>query len=300
MVLEAPGRIDAAVDTALTAAKDRLSQVIGTTQDTLITGRDALTGSLDAVHSKVRMVVGAFSPTWLLNHVSRADLTADGLLHMAQRLGEPGDDPGATQLAAHLNVVRQEVLRTLSGTMTDTAQGYVLEALNHALHDPALSQEAARIVTELDPDSPFAAPLQAALERYASDPSETHCIRLNRLWLEAAYPDDIVLSLPSLHPYVVYQVAQLYPEETVEELDRMTENIIETVKQMPDQLIRAPLDDAFQAVKTVLQETFDLDPLFEVLTRKIMGLDDDLAEGLDRVSVAYNQLLATLDARLAA
>ena len=49
-----------------------------------------------------------------------------------------------------------------------------------------------------------------------------------------------------------------------------------------------------------MTDTFDIKGLFNVLEIKIDGMDEDLSEGLDRLSAAYNRVLTTLDQRLAA
>jgi hypothetical protein len=125
-------------------------------------------------------------------------------------------------------------------------------------------------------------------------------LRLNRLLLEASYPDDLKMSLQSLHPFIVEEVSQLYPQTTVDRLDNIYKDVIDKVKKLPDQLIRAPLDDEFKKIKDLLNQNFDIASIFNALDRKLSGLDQDLAQGLDRLGVSYNQLLRTLDQRLAA
>jgi len=51
-------------------------------------------------------------------------------------------------------------------------------------------------------------------------------------------------------------------------------------------------------VKDKLHETLDIRGLFRVLDIKLDGMEGDLGKGLDRLSVAYEHLLGTLDARL--
>ncbi len=123
-------------------------------------------------------------------------------------------------------------------------------------------------------------------------------LRLNRLLLEACYQDDIGMSLQSLHPYIVEQIADLYPRQTVQRLDNTYSGVVEKVKQLPDQLIRVPLGDTFEEIKQVLKDNFDIAGIFTVLEVKMDGIDEDLSEGLDRLSAVYNQLLRTFDQRL--
>lgn len=67
---------------------------------------------------------------------------------------------------------------------------------------------------------------------------------------------------------------------------------------MPDQMIRAPLDEDFQKIKATLKENFDIASVFNGLNIKLEEMDDDLSEGLTRLSAAYRQLLITFEQRL--
>lgn len=124
-------------------------------------------------------------------------------------------------------------------------------------------------------------------------------LRFKRVLLEASYPDNIAMSLQSLQPTLVAQAAQLYPTAALQRLDAIYVELVDKVKQLPDELIRAPLDEAFHAIKELFQANFDLAGLFAVLSRKLDGVDQDLATGLARLSVAYQRLLVTFDQRLA-
>ena len=137
-------------------------------------------------------------------------------------------------------------------------------------------------------------------ERYRNRTQSADLLRLNRVLLEAECPADITMSLQSLHPYAVEQIAHLYPEDTVAVLDATYVSVVDKIRHLPDQLIAGPLDDAFVQVTQVLKEYFDIDSIFAVLDHKLDGLDEDLELGLDRLSAAYERLLVTFDRQLAA
>ncbi len=142
--------------------------------------------------------------------------------------------------------------------------------------------------------------LDKAMTNYNSAISKKNpLIRLNRVLLEGAYPDDIKMSVMSLQPFIVVEISQLYPEDTVKRVDDIYVKIVDKVKTLPDQLIRGPLDDTFNQIKAILKENFDISGIFTVLDIKVAGLDQDLSQGLDRLSVVYNDLLTTLDQKLA-
>jgi hypothetical protein len=86
----------------------------------------------------------------------------------------------------------------------------------------------------------------------------------------------------------------------VQRLDDIYTGVIDKVKKLPDQLIRAPLDDEFKKIKDIIKQNFDIAGIFATLDKKLSGMDQDLSQGLDRLGASYNQLLRTLDQRLAA
>lgn len=142
--------------------------------------------------------------------------------------------------------------------------------------------------------------LKSVAPRYRSTQQRADLIRLNRILLEVSYPEDIVMGLQSLHPYIVEQVAHLYPAVTVRRLDDIYGGVVDKIAQLPDQLIRSPLDEAFGEVKQLLKQNFDIASIFEPLDLKLDSVDEDLALGLDKLSDAYSRLLNTFDQRLSA
>ncbi len=125
-------------------------------------------------------------------------------------------------------------------------------------------------------------------------------VRLNRTLLEVHYPAELKMGVMGLHPYVVATVGELYPAETVQRIDDSYAKLVARLRTLPDELVREPLDDAFDTVKDKLRETFDIRGIFQVLDIKLEGMEGDLSQGLDRLGVAYNRLLGTLDQRLSA
>ncbi|RLT44688.1 MAG: hypothetical protein DWI57_02755 [Chloroflexi bacterium] len=141
--------------------------------------------------------------------------------------------------------------------------------------------------------------IAGAEANYRRSKRQQELLRLNRVLLEAYYPADVAMSLQSLHPYAVEQIAHLYPEQTVQRLDDIYGGVLDKVKMLPDQLLRAPLDEAFNEIKQVFKENFDIAGIFDVLDIKLDDMEEDLSSGLDRLSDAYNRLLLTFDQRLA-
>ena len=107
------------------------------------------------------------------------------------------------------------------------------------------------------------------------------------------------MSIQSLHPYLVAQISMLYPEKTVERIDKIYSEIVIKIQTLPKQMIADPLDDEFNKIKAILKENFDISGIFIVLENKMDGMDEDLSEGLDRLSLVYKKLLGTFNQKLA-
>ncbi|MEN8220030.1 MAG: hypothetical protein ABFS56_27510 [Pseudomonadota bacterium] len=298
-----PGRIDQSV--GIDSLRNNIRITINNTVSTIETFQASLTTTLKGISDKVNEVVIDLSPYWMLNAFAEGDFTEQGLLKFATRISEPGSDVIAVLLQTKLSSNEREVLSR------EGHSNNVIKALNGVLRDNKLcsSQNYNRIkaelykkINELD-DALIYQALHKQLQhawiiynhgRY----NKNAMIRLNRLILEAGYLDDIKMSLQSLHLYIREQISQLYPEQKVRELDNSYQEILDKVKQLPDQMIRAPLDEDFQKIKATLKENFDIASVFNGLNIKLEEMDDDLSEGLTRLSAAYRQLLITFEQRL--
>jgi uncharacterized protein YoxC len=298
-----PGRIDQSV--GIDSLRNNIERTITQTVSTIETFQASLTTTLKGLSDKVNQVVIELSPYWMLNAFAESDFTDQGLLNFAKRISNPSSDGIAALLQTKLSSDEREVLSNETGGYRNN----VIKALNEALRDKKLCSSQNRIKAELDKkikesdDALIYQALQKQLQhawiiynhgRY----NKNAMIRLNRLILEAGYLDDIKMSLQSLHPYIREQISQLYPEQTVRELDNTYQGILDKVKQLPDQMIRAPLDEEFQKIKATLKENFDIASVFNDLNIKLNDMDEDLSEGLTRLSAAYRQLLTTFDQRM--
>ncbi len=335
-VIELPPQIDAAVVTVLDSGRDGIKQVITAVVTTLQTFQQALLDTLNLIYGRVKALVDDLSPYWLLNSFAESDFVVDnsvpkGMLAIARRIVS-GSDPAGLRVAAllqtKLSASQLELLQSESSENSTALQSgnrsNVLLAVNAAVRDRNLGsrENVAALKAGLDSQirdlqgKPQPTPADvarihrcSALRRQLTDAwvnydsgenKSNALIRLNRIILEAAYPADITMSLQSLQPFIVENVAQLYPATTVQRLDTIYLKVVAKIKLLPDQLIRAPLDDEFNKIKAILKQNFDISGIFAVLEIKLEGLDDDLAQGLERLSSAYNNLLRTFDQRLAA
>lgn len=164
------------------------------------------------------------------------------------------------------------------------------KALNEALKAPLDKIHKSKVLLKLIMEAKIA---------YDSDKKEEDRYRLNRLLMEAYYPQLIGFSLQSVFGYMKMQIAGLYPEDTVKKLDEIYEKIIDKIKQLPDELIAQPLDQEFNKLETLFKDTFDFSGLFKIFTKAIDELDEELEEGFDIISKSYHRMLTTIEQRLA-
>ena len=335
-IAELPATIETDVATVLDAAHDGIRQVISESVNTLTAFQQSLPDTLNLAYAQVKGEIDELSPYWLLNVFLETDFAVEngipvGMLSIARHIVSGSDAAGlrvAALLQAKLTASQFELLKSESkDSATSLHEGNrnnVLLAVNQGLRDrglcsrenvDALKAALDRQLRELQGNpSPIPADFTqiyrlSALCRQLADAWVNYTggieksdamIRLNRLILEAAYPNDIEMSLQSLQPFVAETVAQLYPLATVQSLDAAYGKLAEKIKGLPDQLIRAPLDDEFGKIKRIMQQNFDIAGLFAVLEIKLNGMDGELAQGLERLSIAYDNLLQTFDRRMAA
>lgn len=317
-ILELPQKIDELVSNVLNTTRQSLIDVITSTIQSLDTIAEAVTDSIKALYDKITATVNRFNPYALLNTFSLSDFeegTDKGLNAFRDKLLSPDGDTLITRLSSLLSSDQRNLLDNRSGDWqsiivdllnqvilqegrNSTIEGMDTEAINHlnaqisALEDASEASELNKLYR-----------LQSLLGQLQTvnriSNTQSQQIRLNRLIFEAFYSDDIKMSIQSLHPFVVEQIANLYPEATVQRLDDIYKSIVEGVKQLPQKLIQEPLDNKYKEVKDMFLEKFDIASIFAVLQVQLGNMDEELEEGLDRLSFSYNHLLQTMDSRLA-
>jgi hypothetical protein len=123
---------------------------------------------------------------------------------------------------------------------------------------------------------------------------ELETIRLNRLLLETAYPQEIILSLQSIYPFFLGKLKDIYPTEIVKQLDQLHANIVKLILDIPKALEGA-LNDEYQKVLAAYQEISQkIDRIFKALIERLYGLKSELGIGLEDVSDAYERLLVAI------
>jgi hypothetical protein len=321
-LVELPRQVDAAVGKVLDAVRDDLRAAAGEVIETINVVRGEITATIDAAYRQVLEQVEKLNPTFVLNSFGATDVEAAALEALADRVARPGQDEAAALLQARLSGAELTLVQAKSGDYATPLRA----ALNGALRDESFTTrllsgardrlEAERRAREAEIRTAQGTALTTArkallraqalgrqldsAQRAQSSPATKAAgtIRLNRVLLEVSFPDQLPMGVMGLHPYVVALVADLYPTESVAVLDATYARMVARLRTLPQELVAEPLDEAFEKVKDKLHETFDIRGLFRVLDIKLEGMEDDLSRGLDRLGLAYDRLVGTLDTQL--
>src|SRR4030095_11852768 len=158
----------------------------------------------------------------------------------------------------------------------------VSRALNLLLEGPAFYSPTKEVAT--NPTNPFATiPLSRHLERFAiQDPPTANRIRLNRLLLEAAYPDLIVKSLGGLYPDLeiitpsprdAARCFQEYTEDAARRYQVKQLDSGEIVNVLPDGRVSVTGQLAVMAINGLLTKViFDANPDHEFYVEESFAL----------------------------
>jgi hypothetical protein len=313
--VDAADYIDVA-DISEAAAESVVDEDVAPTQGlSVTTARPVYNPPMGMLRMAERIVLGGAQDTVNLGAFLQAQLTAEELGILEAGVERARQEPGSALLpgagAAVLNALNRALTQT---TLIDDT--IYMDDLKTRLVTQVEEVETQKQATLADANATverrvaltkqvrrlgaLQRQIGRAEERYRNRSQYADLLRLNRVLLEAECPDDVNMSLQSLHPYAVEQIAHLYPEDTVAVLDTTYISVVDKIRNLPDQLIAGPLNDTFLEVTQVLQEYFDIDSIFAVLNNKLDGLDEDLDLGLDRLSAAYERLLVTFDRQMSA
>jgi hypothetical protein len=323
-LVELPKQVDAAVGKVLDAVRTDLRAAAGEVIETIGTVRNEITATIDAAYRQVLEQVEKVNPTFVLSSFGANDVGAAEMAALADKVARPGQDEAPALLQARLSAAELTLVTAKSGDYATPLRN----ALNGALRDDGFTTrlltgardrlEAERRAREAEIKTAQGAALTAARKAllralslgraldsaqraYASPATKAAgTIRLNRVLLELSFPAELPMGVLGLHPYVVALVGDLYPAETVAKLDATYGRMVARLRTLPQELVAEPLDAAFGKVKKKLHDTFDIRGLFRVLDIKLDGMEGDLSKGLDRLSLAYDRLVGTLDERLSA
>lgn len=250
---------------------------------TVIQGFDV--NFLNTTHAKIVSKLEEFNPVLVLNaFYSDSDFKDSNPTKLLQRLRNPkAEDKVSAYFISQLEEAQRSLLASSDGL---GAKNALIQSLNKLLRDPNFYSS--------DRFTALTLPLEARqlIEQTNRTPKQT--IRLNRLLLEAAYPEEIPMSVQSIYPFFLDQLQSLYPTKVVKELDVLHAKIVQVLRDFPKALEDA-LNYEYQKVVTVYKKIRAwIDKIFKALIDRLRGLQSELGIGLEDISDAYNRLLVAL------
>ena len=245
--------------------------------------------SLEKIYNDIRNKLKELRPLLILNSFyDVSDFKGGTVANLLTKLRrkEPLDAVSA-YFWTTLNETQKALLENADPNQPGT-QKALFNALNKLLTDVNFyGAERFKLVAENLPQE--AKDLIAKPQR-----DELETIRLNRLLLETAYPQEIILSLQSIYPFFLGKLKDIYPTEIVKKLDQLHANIVKLILDIPKALEGA-LNDEYQKVVAAYQEIRQkIDRIFKALIERLYGLESELGIGLEDVSDAYRRLLVAI------
>jgi len=245
--------------------------------------------SLETIYKEIVDKLKELRPLLILNSFyDVSDFKGGTVVHLLTKLRrkEPLDAVSA-YFWTTLNETQKALLENADPNQPGT-QKALFNALNKLLTDVNFyGTERFKLVAENLPQE--AKDLIAKPQR-----SELETIRLNRLLLETAYPQEIILSLQSIYPFFLGKLKDIYPTEIVKKLEQLHANIVKLILDIPKALEGA-LNDEYQKVLAAYQEIRQkIDRIFKALIERLYGLESELGIGLEDVSDAYRSLLVAI------
>lgn len=241
---------------------------------------------INDLHLKIVNQVEELRPVYLLNRFyNLSDFKESDLSTLRTKLRSPSPDLVSRFF---LDQLTENQRNLVLGGQGDQIQDIVIEAFNKLLENSQFYSAERFQGISLQPQATDLITRRANL-------NSKEQIRLNRLLLEAAYPDALVLSMQSLFPFFLETLKELYPKELVQSLDDLHGQIVQVVRDLP-----ASLADALNAEYNEVMELFEraiqepIDRIFAALIARLRGLQSELGIGLEDISSAYNRLLVAV------
>ncbi|HEY9734628.1 MAG TPA: hypothetical protein V6D06_00045 [Trichocoleus sp.] len=283
---DAPGKIAATLQQVTRELGNLLREAVNQVKQVIQSVSSEVIQTINQVYQGLLTRLENLSPARFLNLFHDAsDFKAQGVALLLAKLNAPQRDAVSAYLLAQLEPAQQTLL--LSAGTTEAAQTLLRQAFNTVLQQPTFYVQVRLQELTLPPE---AKALIDKLPRLEGNQG----VRLNRLLLEAIYPDSLTLSVQSLFDFLRSKLKSLYPEALVQDLDALYEGIIEVIRSLPTVIARA-LNAEYQkvlAVRDLIQAA--IREIFAALIARLRGLQGELTIGLEDVSDAYNRLLVAL------
>lgn len=259
-------------------AIDSLKQVITDLTNEVV-------NTLKETHTIIVDTVKSLNPRRLLHIFAETDFYNLNLL--ITRIKQPLEDDLVSQYINSKLSTNTKAL--LSDSSSDATKQAVIKDLNQLLLDANFYDDLRFAQVTLA--------AQAEELKQKNNKTEAEIIFFNRLLLEAIYNKNseeriIVMNIESIFPYLKEKLAEIYPQELVEKLDELHQNIIELLRNIP-QAIGEALDQQYQEkivnkTEALRQEVYKL---FQALREKLEALKSELDIGLEDVADSFDRLI---------
>lgn len=275
---DAPGRLAQILGNIATSLGDRIRDAINAVKDVINTLVGEVVTALQATYNNILDTVKSLSPHRILNGFEDSDfINFDGFL---QKLRE-SQDSITVYIKSQLSANTQSLL-AVNSPGTKTA---VIRDLNRLLLDENLYK----------PDQFQGVQLSAEAQKLSQGEYRNNIVHFNRVLIESTYSGELVMNVESIFPYFQNQLAEIYPQKIVDELDKLHAKIIQLFNDLLGAAASA-LDGQYQAkvVKKTQALREAIKNLFKGLRDRLEQLKSELDIGLEDVEEAFNRLLNAL------
>ncbi|TAD80711.1 MAG: hypothetical protein EA000_22660 [Oscillatoriales cyanobacterium] len=178
-----------------------------------------------------------------------------------------------------------------------TANTQSLLAVNSPGTKVALIRDLNRLLLDENlykPDQLQGIQLSPEAQNLSQGDYRNNIVHFNRVLIESNYTGELVMNVESIFPYLQQQLAEIYPQNIVDELDKLHAKIIQLFHDLLG-AVASSLDGQYQKVvkKTeALREA--INKLFKDLRARLEQLKSELNIGLEDVEEAFDRLLNAL------
>ncbi|MDF0551810.1 hypothetical protein [Kamptonema sp. UHCC 0994] len=272
---EAPGRLAAILSNVATSLGNQIRDAINAVKAVVNSLVGEVVTALQETYNNVVSTVRSLSPHRLLNSFEDSDfIKFDNLLTKLQE----SNDSVSAYIKSQLTANTQSLL-AINSPGTKTA---VIRDLNRLLLDENL----------YTPERFKDVSLSAEAQKLSQGDYRNNIVHFNRVLIESNYSGELVMNVESIFPYLQSQLAQIYPQKIVDELDKLHANLVKLLNDILS-AVGSALDGQYQEkiVKKTQALRDAVNNLFKGLKARLKQLQSELDIGLEDVAEAFDRLL---------
>ena len=276
-ISEAPGRLAEILSNIATNLGAQIRDAINAVKAVINSLVSEVLTALQGTYNNVLDTVKSLSPHRILNSFENSDfINFDKFL---EKLRE-SQDSLTVYIKSQLTANTQSLL-AVNSPGTKVA---IIRDLNRLLLDENLYKPEQLQGIQLSPEA----------QKLSQGDYRNNIVHFNRVLIESNYAGELVMNVESIFPYIQQQLAEIYPQNIVDELDRLHAKIIQLFHDLLG-AVASSLDGQYQKVvkKTeALREA--INKLFKDLRARLEQLKSELNIGLEDVEEAFDRLLNAL------